>query len=52
MRPFHEGLRRSVLIGLAAGLVGGLAALVNCTFLPGSDACAWPGEKPSPAINE
>jgi hypothetical protein len=40
MRPFHEALRRAVLIGLAAGLLGGLAA-ANCLFSPAS-ACERP----------
>ena len=40
MRPFRSALRRAVLIGLAAGLVGGLAATLCFPTL--ASACARP----------
>jgi hypothetical protein len=40
MRPFPDALRRAALIGLAAGLLGGLAATL-CLPTPAA-ACARP----------
>jgi len=42
MRPFPRALRRAALIGLVAGLVGGLAAVLPCHVPPLSEACARP----------
>jgi hypothetical protein len=41
MRPLPDALRRAALIGLAAGLLGGLVATV-CLPAPAT-ACARPG---------
>jgi len=44
MRPLRKALRRAALIGLAAGLLGGLAATLCLPAL--ASACARPESAP------